>query len=59
VVDLASLFKRRVLPLGARVRVLVTAPESVGRLAAFRITEKGADGALPRCLLPGGQATAC
>jgi hypothetical protein len=58
-VELASLFKRRRLAPGTRIEVTVTAPATVARIASFRVTRRGVEQSLTRCVRPGQSPTSC
>jgi hypothetical protein len=52
-VSLTTLLKRRVLPVGTRVEVRITAPGVIGRVRRFTVRKGSAPSTADLCLLPG------
>jgi len=52
-VSLSKLFKHRLLPVGTRIEVRITAPGTIGRVRRFTVRKSAAMGAADLCLLPG------
>jgi Ca2+-binding RTX toxin-like protein len=52
-VSLSSLFKRRLLPVGTRIDVRITAPATIGRVRRFTVRKSAGLFADDLCVLPG------